>query len=125
MKIEQLLPMLAIMTSLMVTGCGGTRPILHAEVGIPRDGVAIQWARAFKTDNGILFKAKLVRASPRSRVMVEGSLAVQMRWADGSVENAVSQSRCLVRQPTFCELALPKHSPAELVWAKASFARVR
>ena len=95
----------------MVTGCGGTRPILHAEAGIPRESVAIRLARAFKTDSGILFKAKLVRASRRSREIVEGRLTVQ--------------SRCLVRQPSFCELTLPKHSPAEQELAKASFAQLR
>lgn len=124
LKIDRLMAMLAIAASLMLAGCACAHPILHAEVGIPRDGVAIRWARAYKADSGILFRAKLVRASRRSRRNVDGRLSVQMRWTDGSVESVVSQSRCLVRRPTLCDLALPERSAVELVWAKAAFERV-
>lgn len=85
----------------------------------------MRWARAYKAGSGILFRAMLVRTSRRSLRNVEVRLAVQVRWTDGTVENVVSQSRCWVRRPAFCDLAMPDRLPADLVWAKATFAPLR
>lgn len=111
--------------SLTLAGCASTPTLLHAEVDIPRDGIAMRWARAYKIERGILFRAMLVRANRRSRRNTEGHLAMQVRWSDGTVEEIVSSSRCLVRRPAFCDLTLPDRNPTFLVWAKAKFERVR
>lgn len=111
--------------SITLAGCAGTETLLHAEVDIPRDGIAMRWARAYKTDRGILFRAMLVRANRRSLRNSEGHLAMQVRWSDGTIEDIVSSSRCLVRRPAFCDLTLHDRNPSYLVWAKAKFRRVR